>query len=184
LVPPVVNTDEDYARLPDAAKFYSSQFIDNPTAASVQKGIGDPCRLVGQTQAQIATGEFNKTWRLPKAGEIDGLWNNPRIISSSADGGVYIGIRGVNERIAFFSFYTTSIDLLTGPGITTPFLGTKYLTANSLSPHIHDIHISPTPRPNDPAHPEIDYRQTHIWAHGLSGRIPLGYLYRIRCIRQ
>ncbi|MEG2243795.1 MAG: hypothetical protein RSC87_10015, partial [Muribaculaceae bacterium] len=175
LVPPIIDTNEDYALLPNAAKFYSPEFIHNPTAESVKAGIGDPCRLIGQTQAQIAAGEFNNTWRLPNAWEIDGLWNNPRIVTRATSTGVYIGIKGVNTEIAFFSFYPKSIYLLTG---AEPITADRncYLTSDPFIPHIHAIEIVKTPEPS--------CKNSYIHQAGLAWKDSYSWLYRVRCIRQ
>ncbi|MEG2319407.1 MAG: hypothetical protein RSC07_02960, partial [Mucinivorans sp.] len=182
LVPPVVNTPAEYNQFPNnhPNPYYRQGFLHTPTAESVKAGIGDPCRLVGQTQDQIARGEFNTTWRLPKGGEIDYLWMNPRIVTSSADGGVYIGIKGVNERIAFFSFYSHSIYLLEKDklkkGIPIPATRNFYLTTGTFSPHIHAIEAASIPEPT--------CGNSYIHQAGLGGEGSLAMLYRIRCIQQ
>lgn len=182
LVPPVVNTLAEYNQFPNnhPNPYYRQGFLHTPTAESVKAGIGDPCRLVGQTQAQIARGEFNTTWRLPKAGEIDYLWMNPRIVTSHADGGVYIGIKGVNERIAFFSFYPTTIYLLEKnpdkKGLTITATRYSYLTTGVFMPHIHAIEAVSTP--------ESTCGNSYLHQGGFGGEGSLAMLYRVRCIRQ
>lgn len=137
----------------------------------VREGLGDPCKLVGYTVAQVKSNNFdNKTWRMPTQQE------NFDFLSTQSYWGTKDGVNGIYGSWSN-TFGYQSGSFMPSSGWRTSADGSRYYAAEK------PVYWSSTAGTNPNTGSAWEYTTTGP-SFNLKANYDRGYAFPIRCVRQ
>ena len=137
----------------------------------VRDGLGDPCKLVGYTVAQVKSNNFdNKTWRMPTQQE------NFDFLSTQSKWGTKDGVNGIYGSWSN-TFGYTSGSFMPSSGWRASENGSRYYAAEK------PVYWSSTAGTNPNTGSAWEYTTTGP-SFNLKANYDRGYAFPIRCVRQ